>query len=232
MVITFTTKPLAPASKKNSASLSDHGPRLEKKKLLPQALPAKKTISFRSCSRPPRKKSSAVSGRQQNHHLFQNRVPAAEKNNLHFFIRSLQKSVCFPCIPMYFHIFSVKITGGPGPSLSELLPGWHEKKFCFFRNHHLFQNALLGRNKKNLPQIPSPKNTISFRSRFWREIKSSLVLCSSNPFYISFVKCVIDSNGRCDLDEVSTCRRVSTHIWLHWIGLFVFSSSRPCQQLV
>ena len=112
------------------------------------------------------KQNSAVSGRQQNHHLFQNRVPAAEKKKFcTFFIRSLQKSAFFPCIPMYFQIFSVKITGGPGPSLSELLPGWHEKKFCFFRNHHLFQNALLGRNKKKFCRRSHPQKTPSLSDR-------------------------------------------------------------------
>ena len=125
---------MVPGSRKKRPSLSDRAPgRREKKFCRFRTTAEPPSLSFRIVFQPLRGKICT------------------------FFIRSLQKSVCFPCIPMYFHIFSVKLTGGQGHHFQNCSPAGTKKKFCFFRNHHHFQNALLGRNKKNSAADPIPK---------------------------------------------------------------------------
>ena len=152
-----------------------------RKKNLPRAPPPKKRISFRSCSRPPRKKS-ALSGRWQNDDLIQNCVPAAERKKIFTFSSQfLLKPVCFPCIPLYFHVFSHILNQNlrrPRRILFRIAPRPARKKILFFRgpsaDRYSFRLPCWAEIKRNLPQTPLSEKRILFRSPFWREIKKSL----------------------------------------------------------
>ena len=93
--------------------------------------------------------------------------------------------------PLYSHVFLHIFSenhGRPRAISFRIAPRLARKNSAFLGTTISFRMPCWAEIKKNLPQIPSPKNTISFRLPFWREIKKSLVLCSPNPFYISFVK--------------------------------------------
>ena len=146
-------------------SLPDRAPGCREKKILPFRDDSRTTISFRIVFQPPRKKNSA-------------HFPSDLFRNLCVFL-------VFPCIFIYFQW---KSRQAQGHLIQNCFPAGTEKKICFFRNHHLFQNALLGRNKKKSAADPIPiKHHLIQIAILERNKKKSLVLCSPNPLYISFV---------------------------------------------